>query len=222
MRKHFRKIIAGIFLLPFLSGMVSKPVVAADIVVMGLFTNMAIIKVDDRQYKLRKGQITPQGIKLLSADSDKATFLIAGKKQTLSLGSSNSISTHFAKRDLVEARIMRKHGMYSVAGSINKQTVDFLIDTGATWVAMNAATARRLGIDFRYRGKTAWVNTANGTVKTYRVILDSVRVGDIELTNVQGAVLEGSSPQEILLGMSFLNRVEMKHQGELLLLRKKW
>lgn len=219
---NFKQIVASIVLLSIFSAAAPKHVMASDIVVMGLFTNMAIIRVDGQQYKLRKGQATPQGIKLLHANSDKATFLIAGKQQILSLGSSNSISTNFAKRELEEARIMRKHGMYSVAGSINKQPVNFLVDTGATWVAMNAATAKRLGIDFRYLGKTSWASTANGTVKTYRVMLNSVRVGDIELTNVQGAVLEGASPQEILLGMSFLNRVEMKHQGELLLLRKKW
>jgi len=195
---------------------------AADIIVMGLFTNMAIIKIDGQQYKLRKGESTPQGVKLVRADSDSAVFLVDGKKQTLSLGSTAGISTHFTRRAQTEARIMRQHGMYNVAGSINKQPVSFLVDTGSTWVAMNTATAKRLGIDFRYLGKVAWVNTANGTVKTYRVMLDSVRVGDIELTNVQGAVLDGSSPQEILLGMSFLNRVEMRHQGELLLLRKKW
>lgn len=117
---------------------------------------------------------------------------------------------------------MRQHGMYSVAGSVNNQPVNFLVDTGATWVAMNSATARRLGIDFRYKGTQGWVNTANGPAKTYKVMLDRVRVGEIELSNVEGAVLDGSSPHEILLGMSFLNRVEMQRQGELLLLRKKW
>lgn len=117
---------------------------------------------------------------------------------------------------------MRRHGMYSVAGSINKQPVKFLVDTGASSVAMNRDTAKRLGIDFRYKGTLGWANTANGPVKTYRVKLDSVRVGEIELTNIQGAVLDGASPREILLGMSFLNRVEMQREGELLLLRKKW
>jgi len=210
------------YLLMLLLGIFANVSIAADITVMGLFTNMAIIRVDGQQYKLRAGDSTPQGIKLLGADSDKATFLVNGRKQTLSLGSASSITNSFAKREQAEARIMRQHGMYSVAGSINKQPVNFLVDTGATWVAMNTATAKRLGIDFRYTGTVSWANTANGPVRTYKVKLDSVRVGDIELTNVQGAVLDGSSPQKILLGMSFLNRVEMQHQGSLLLLRKKW
>ena len=209
-------------ILLLLAALFTEYVVAADINVMGLFSNMAIIKVDGQQYKLRTGESTPQGIKLLEANSDVATFIVHGKKQTLSLGSHSSISTGFAKRDKTEARIMRRHGMYSVAGSVNKQPVNFLVDTGATWVAMNSATAKRLGIDFRYKGTPGWANTANGAVKTYKIKLDSVRVGEIELTNVEGAVLDGASPREILLGMSFLNRVEMQRQGELLLLRKKW
>jgi len=219
---QIRKIVATTsFALLFL---LSKPslVAAADIAVMGLFSDMAIIKVDGQQHKLRKGESTPQGIKLLRADSDKAVFLVKGKRQTLSLGSTSGINTSFAKREKTEARIMRRHGMYSVAGSVNKQPVKFLVDTGATSVAMNRDTAKRLGIDFRYKGTPGWANTANGPVKTYRVKLDSVRVGEIELTNVQGAVLDGASPRDILLGMSFLNRVEMQREGELLLLRKNW
>lgn len=211
-----------ILLATFLLSVIPGQAAAYDILVMGLFSNFAIIKVDGQQYKLRKGDSTPQGIKLLRADSENATFLVNGKKQTIALGSSTSISTHYTEPAQQEARIMRQHGMYSVAGSINRQPVNFLVDTGASWVAMNTATARRLGIDFRVVGKVGWANTANGAVKTYKVMLDRVRVGDIELTNVQGAVLDGSSPHEILLGMSFLSRVEMRHQGALLLLKKKW
>lgn len=218
LRKH---VVTTSFVLLFLLTKLSI-VYAADITVMGLFSDMAIIKVGGQQHKLRRGESTPQGIKLLRADSEQAVFLVNGKKQTLSLGSTSSISTSFAKRDKTEARIMRRHGMYSVAGSINKQPVKFLVDTGASSVAMNRDTAKRLGIDFRYKGTPGWANTANGPVKTYRVKLDSVRVGEIELTNIQGAVLDGASPREILLGMSFLNRVEMQREGELLLLRKKW
>ncbi|MFO7603945.1 MAG: TIGR02281 family clan AA aspartic protease [Gammaproteobacteria bacterium] len=222
MKRHTAILDLPRYLFLLFVGLGANTAVASDIAVLGLFSNMAIIKVDGQQYKLRQGEATPQGIKLLSADSDAATFLVNGQRQTLSVGTTASISTHFDKRAQVEARIMRQHGMYSVAGSVNKQPVSFLVDTGATWVAMNSATARRLGIDFRYVGTPGWANTANGPVKTYKVKLDSVRVGEIELTQVEGAVLEGGSPQDILLGMSFLNRVEMQREGELLVLRKKW
>ena len=107
-------------------------------------------------------------------------------------------------------------------GSINRQPVHFMVDTGATWVAMNSHEARRLGIDYRVNGNRSMVSTANGIVPVFLVNLDQVKVGDIVLSNVKGAVLEGSSPEQILLGNSFLNRVEMQRSGEMMLLKKKW
>ena len=77
-------------------------------------------------------------------------------------------------------------------------------------------------MNFRYLGKRGMVSTANGTVPVYRVVLDKVRVGEIELKNVAAGVLEGDSPTEVLLGNSFLNRVEMQRQGQVMLLRQKF
>ena len=112
--------------------------------------------------------------------------------------------------------------MYSTVGFINGQQVNFLVDTGATWIAMNVHQARSLGINFRYIGKRGSVSTANGIVPFYQVILDKVRVGEIELLNVAAGVLEGSSPPQVLLGNSFLNRVEMQRHGQVMLLKKKY
>jgi aspartyl protease family protein len=105
---------------------------------------------------------------------------------------------------------------------INGRPINFMVDTGATWIAMNVHQARSLGINFRYTGKRSMVSTANGSVPVYRVILDKVSVGEIELTNVEAAVLEGDSPAEVLLGNSFLNRVEMQRQGQVMLLKQKY
>jgi aspartyl protease family protein len=66
------------------------------------------------------------------------------------------------------------------------------------------------------------VGTANGTTVAYRVKLDTVRVGDIVVNNVEAAVLEGNSMPFALLGMSFLNRMEMKHQGQTMVLIKRF
>ena len=112
--------------------------------------------------------------------------------------------------------------MYATAGFINGQPVNFLVDTGATWIAMNSHQARSLGINFRFLGKRGHVSTANGVVPIYRVTLAKVRVGEIELTNVAAGVLEGNSPEEVLLGNSFLNRVEMQRQGQVMLLKQKF
>ena len=105
---------------------------------------------------------------------------------------------------------------------INGLPVGFLVDTGASSVAMNAGEARRLGIDFRVDGDSTYVSTASGVARAYRVRLDRVKVGAIELRNVEALVVDGSSPTEVLLGMSFLQRLELMNQGDHLTLRRKY
>ena len=97
----------------------------------------------------------------------------------------------------------------------------FLVDTGATTIAFSTAEARRLGIDYR-SGTRSIGRTANGTVTCYGVKLDTVRVGDITLQNVDAHVLEGMGPSNVLLGMSFLNRTQMNRDGDTLVLVKRF
>jgi aspartyl protease family protein len=98
--------------------------------------------------------------------------------------------------------------------------VRFLIDTGATMITLPARDALRLGIDYR-KGQRGLSNTANGTVSVYRVNLDTVRLGDIELQSVDAVIIEGGL-DTALLGMSFLNRVEMKREGSTMTLTRRF
>ena len=193
---------------------------AADVVVQGLFKDMAILSVDGKQRKVRVGQTTPEGVRLVEADSESALIEYGGQRQRYVLG--GSVQMTFSKPEQALAQIWPDQGMYYTNGFINGQSVRFLVDTGASWIAMNRQHARRLGIDFRYQGEPATVSTASGVEPVYVVKLKNVRVGNIELQNVDAAVLDGNSPAEVLLGMSFLNRVDMKRQGEMLELRRKW
>jgi aspartyl protease family protein len=193
---------------------------ATEIVVQGLFKDMAILLVDGKQRTVRVGKSTPEGVKLLEADSEAAVLEYRGQRQRHVLG--GSVQMSFDSPEQALAQIWPDQGMYYANGFINGQAVRFLVDTGASWVAMNARHARRLGVDFRYRGERATVRTASGVEPVYVVKLKTVRVGNIELRNVDAAVLDGDSPTEVLLGMSFLNRVDMKRQGEMLELRQKW
>lgn len=195
-------------------------VYATDIVVLGLFKNKAIVKIDGKQRTLKIGKKSPEGVMLISADSYLAIIEVDGKQQEFKLG--RHVSTSFKQKKLAEAKIMSVNGMYTTVGFINGQQVDFLVDTGATWIAMNVHHARSLGINFRYIGKRSTVSTANGVVPVYRIMLKKVRVGEIELTNVAAGVLDGDSPRIVLLGNSFLNRVEMQRQGQVMLLKQKF
>ncbi len=208
---------AGLLILLFIS---SSLLQAADILVLGLFRDMAILRVDGTQYKLRTGEVSPEGIKLVSANSEEAVLEVNGQRQTYKLGSHTSLS--FITPEKAGAIIRPVNGMYNVPGFINRQPVDFLVDTGASSIAISANQARKLGINYRSEGQKGYSSTASGYAKIYKIKLDSVRVGDIVIKNVDAAVLEGNHPTTALLGMSFLNHVNMKRDGQLLVLEKKW
>ena len=207
-------------ILIFVSCLLAGLTQAADILVLGLFKDMAILRVDDKQYKLRIGEASPEGIKLIAADSEQAVLEINGQRETYGLGT--HVSSSFSAPEKAGAIIRPNNGMYQVSGFINRQPVDFLVDTGASSIAMNANQARKLGINFRYEGEEGYSSTASGYAKIYKLKLDSVQIGDIVVNNVEAAVLEGDFPTTALLGMSFLNRVNMKRDGQLLMLEKKW
>lgn len=194
---------------------------AADIEVVALFRDQAVLKVDGVRYKLSPGERTPEGVRLVGTDDSGALLDVDGQERRIALGS--RIRSSYQQTAREEVQIFRDGGgMFSTVGSINGLPVDFLVDTGATTVAMNAAQARRLGIDFRVVGERGAVMTASRMEPVYRVMLDSVKVGGIQLRNVEAMVLDGPQPQQTLLGMSFLGRLEMQNDGQRLLLRRKY
>lgn len=199
----------------------STPLMARDIQMLGLFKDMVILKVDDVQHKLRTGETSPEGVKLLSANSDEAILEINGVRQSYSLGMHQSARSYQSKKTFSEARIWSNRGMYVTTGLINGLPVNLLVDTGASSVAMSMAHAKQLGINYRYTGKQSSARTASGVVSTWLVKLKSVKVGNIELHNVEGAVVDGQGPSTILLGMSFLKHVKMQREGNLLQLQQR-
>jgi aspartyl protease family protein len=190
--------------------------------VLGLFKDRAVVQIGERQRVLRPGETTPEGVRLISANAREAVLEVDGRRGTFPLGT--RIGTQFATADQRGPAIRLwpdQGGTYTVAGSINGFHVTFLVDTGATKVAMNAVEAKRLGIDYRVIGKPSMAATASGVVKTYEVVLDRVRVGEIELQRVEAGVIDGPHPREVLLGMSFLGRLDMSRSGKTLELHKR-
>lgn len=198
----------------------SLPAAATEVAVLGLFKDRAVLMIDGQRRVLNVGQESPEGVKLISADADAAVLEFDGKRERLALGGEIGASYEAPKNDKVVKLWPDGHGMFLTTGSINGMPVKFLVDTGATSVAMNAGEARRLGIDYRMRGEEGAVETASGRARAFKVQLNSVRVGELQLTNVQGVVIDGDSPREVLLGNSFLSRVHMEREGQALLLRQ--
>lgn len=98
-------------------------------------------------------------------------------------------------------------GHYRAEGDINGRPVRFIVDTGATVVALNSATAKRLNIAPNQSDYRAKVQTANGTIDAAAVRLDEVRIGNAVVRGVDAVVLPDSALNDNLLGMSFLNRL---------------
>jgi aspartyl protease family protein len=194
---------------------------APDVRVLGLFRDRAVVLVDGKQRTLRVGQTSPEGLRLVAADSESALLEYEGEQFSGLLD--GRVSTRTRPPATEEVQIWRNtQGMYATTGSINGLPVSLLVDTGATQVAMNAAQARRLGIDYRVVGTRAAITTASRLEPAWAVMLDAVKVGDIELRNVEGVVLEGAQPETVLLGMSYLGRLEIHNDGRLLTLQRKY
>ena len=196
---------------------------AADIAVTALFNGKAVLVVDGGKPRtLSVGQSTPEGVKLLSASSDSAVVEYRGERQTLTTGQGTRVGSSAAAGTAAQTTLTAdSRGHFLTTGSINGVSVRFMVDTGATAIALSTAEARRLGIDY-LAGVPGRAATANGAVRTYRVKLDTVRVGDIELNNVEGTVLDGAGPGIVLLGMSFLNRTHMVRDGDRLTLTRRY
>ena len=105
-------------------------------------------------------------------------------------------------------------------GTVNGVSLRFVVDTGASMISLGASDARRLGLDFN-KGERLLSNTANGQTVVTKVSLNTVRLGDITLNNVDAVIHQTEMPVA-LLGMSFLNRMEMQREGDTMTLKKRF
>lgn len=133
-----------------------------------------------------------------SADSARSDDVRAAKLDTGTKPSKRGVA--IAKRD--------RSGHFNFKARINGKYIKVLVDTGASSVAINRSTAKRIGLklsnsDFRYNA-----NTANGVARYAKAVLKEVKIGTIRVRNVQAAVLDDMALDTTLLGMSFLNKLK--------------
>lgn len=194
---------------------------SVSIKVVGLFKNAAMVEINGEQLLLKQNKPGPHGMVLRESDSKAAMIEVNGTVERFELG--RGIGTRFRDHEPTEVVIQKNdYDQYITAGSINGLPVTFLVDTGATSIAMNEKTAKHLGIDYRVNGREAQAMTASGITRSWIVELESVKVGDIQVPNVRGAVVQGDSPYYVLLGMSYLNFVSFSEQGRSIRLQKKF
>jgi len=193
---------------------------ATDITVSGLFTNKAVVQIDGGPLQtLSVGQKTPQGVVLVSVDRDSATFDVDGTRMTLGLGRARMSATPPAAETVsITADTL---GHFTADGQVNGQPMRFVVDTGASLVSIPVSEAQRLSLEYQ-KGQKARMNTANGATTGYLVKLDTVKVGGVTLHGVDAVVIEGTGFGSPLLGMSFLNRMNMKREGDIMTLTRRY
>lgn len=209
MRSHIlaRAIVAG------LVAFAPTAFAVEQLVLHALFKNKAILLVDGSRRVLTLEETSPEGVKLVAVDtaSEEAAVEIDGRREILRLGVVISKFSGAARGSVT--LYAEPNGHFFADGAINNVPIRFMVDTGATSIAINSNHATRIGLDYKKRGRPALANTAGGVVRMYEVKLDTVEVGGIRVYNVDAGVIEGSYPVEALLGMSFLGQLEMRRDG---------
>lgn len=183
--------------------------------------NKALLVIDGQPQMLSVGG-SARGVTLRRLGDGEAEVDVGGQLRLLRLGAAPSrLGTGVAATGASTSIVlpMGSGGHFSATGSINGKQVNFLVDTGATSVALSQSEANRIGLDWK-RGRPGLSQTANGTVPVHAVNLTSVRVGDVEIANVAAVVLPSDMPM-VLLGNSFLNRFTMRRDSDVMRLEKK-
>lgn len=200
-------------------GPVSAALAAPRIEVEALFPQAAVVKVDGQRKMLRVGEAF-RGVTLLAAGSASATLEVAGQQQVHGLTRSVGSSYQAPQKQVV--KIPRDARMqYQTTALINGRSMPVLVDTGANVLAMSSVHARALGVPAE-EGQPSVVETASGRVKARIVNLQSVSVGGIRVDNVRASVVEGEFPATILLGMTYLQHVDIEENNGVLSLSRVW
>ena len=195
---------------------------ARRVALSGSMGSRALLVIDGGAPRAVAVGTTVQGVKLVSLTEAQAVVEIDGQRQTLRLGEAavNLGGTASAGSGTEIALSSDANGHFQANGQINGRGVLFLVDTGATMVAMGQDEAERLGLSYK-NGERIGLRTANGNTVGYRISLNTVRVGDVEVHNV-AAVVQPQPMPFILLGNSFLTRFQMKRENDTLLLQRRY
>jgi len=196
---------------------------ADSVTLTGTIGNRAILIVNGGAPRTVAPGQSVDGVRLVSTREQQAVVEVAGQRVTLNMDSPTSVGGGAGGGEAGGSRIVLpvgSGGHFVTQGAINGRAVTFMVDTGATSVSMSAADAVRIGLPYE-KGQPVRMNTANGVTPGYRVRLDSVRVGDVEVHNVEAIVSQQPMPF-ILLGNSFISRFSMRRDADQMVLEKRY
>lgn len=197
-----------------------SPPAPAQVQLNGTLGARAALLLIDGEARTVEVGATVKGVRLVALEDGRATIEIGGRRQTLTLGASPGriVSPTTVPRQIILP--MGPGGHYTSIGMINGQVTTFLVDTGATSVAISQIEAEKLGLRY-LSGKRVVTQTANGTVPAYLIELASVRVGNVQVNHVEAIVIPGQM-NYVLLGNSFLNRFQMRREHDVMTLELRY
>jgi aspartyl protease family protein len=179
----------------------------------------ALLVIDGTPRSVKVGDRV-QGVKLLSVGPMEAEIEVGGQRRKITFGTPVDVGGSARQATGNEIILpVGSGGHFYAAGHINGRPVRFVVDTGATSVAIPQSDADRLGIDWK-NAPTAMGHTANGTITMRAVSLASVRIGDVEVPNVDAVIVPQGMPF-VLLGNSFLRRFQIRQENDILRLQRR-
>ena len=194
-----------------------------SVTLTGMVGSKALLIVDGSEPKIVAAGESYKGVKIVSTAGDTAVIEISGKRYNTRIGDSPASVGGGGGGSSSGSKIvmsMGSGGHFMAQGSINGKATQFMVDTGATAVSLGAAQAKQMGLDYT-AGKPVRMNTANGQTMGYLMTLNSVRVGDVEVFNVEAIVAQQSMPF-VLLGNSFLTRFSMRRDSDQMVLERRY
>lgn len=194
---------------------------AQKVNLQGMLGRKALIMVDGSAPKSVAPGETHQGVTVISTVGDQAVLEIKGQRHTVRVGESPaSVGGTGPPRGNKIVLTADSGGHFMTQGSINGRSVMFMVDTGATAIALDAAQAQSMGINFR-KGRQIQLGTANGITPGWVVKLSSVRIGDVEVHEIDAIVVQQAMPI-VLLGNSFLTRFQMRRENDMMVLERRY
>jgi len=194
---------------------------AQEVVLTGILGSKALLLVDGKPPRSLAAGESYLGVKVLSVAGESAVVDLAGRRVTLRMG--DAPTQVGGKGPAAGNRIVLtadSRGHFFTAGRINNQAMQFMVDTGASFISLSAAEADRIGLDYR-RGQPVGMGTANGSVQGWRVRLSAVRIGDVQLTELDAVVTPAPMPY-VLLGNNFLTQFQMTRMNDQMVLERRY
>jgi aspartyl protease family protein len=194
---------------------------AQSVALTGVLGSKALLVVDGGAPRAVAAGETHQGVRVVSVAGDQAVVEIAGRRQTVRMGDSPaSVGGGGSPNGTRIVLTADGGGHFMGSATINGRAVQFMVDTGASVVALGINDAERIGLNFR-GGQSIRTGTANGVGQAWRLRLNSIRVGDVELFDVEAVVTAQPMPF-VLLGNSFLNRFQMRRENDQMTLDRRY